>query len=177
MAAQTERKKASEMHDTCPLLGFKCMVAPVSETACEGDPSIPHTPLSRDVQELLGRINASSQVAPSLCMVIRQGLQTKQVSDEAANTFLGDLKSLTRYDRSFKLFWAFCNIKGLNAVQATLSEIAGMTLEFDRIMPTQSRFAYASLLLIPGLEQLTFNPLLRHNKKMFIFPIQVCISF
>jgi hypothetical protein len=46
-----------------------------------------------------------------------------------------------------------------------MSQIAGLILQFDKVMPTQSRFAYASLLLVPGLEQLTFNPLLRQIKR------------
>ena len=50
------------------------------------------SPLSRDVQELLGRINASSQMAPDLHNIVREGLQAKQVSTEAANSYLKDLK-------------------------------------------------------------------------------------
>ena len=78
---------------------------------------------------------------------------------------MGELKSLTRYEKSFKLFWAFCTIKGLNALEATLSKVAGLILQFDKLMPSHARFAYASLLLIPGLEQLTFDPLLKGVKR------------
>ena len=165
MAAQIKGKPPYNMHDDSTPLGFKCMVAPTIETARQGDPSFSDTPLSGDVQKLLGRVNATSQMAPSLSVVIRQGLQTKQVSPEAAETFLGDLKSLSRYEKSFKLFWAFCNIKGMDTISATMSEVAGLILQFEKIMPTHARFAYASLLLIPGLEQLFFSPLLRALKR------------
>ena len=80
IVAQTKRKQAFNMHDDSTVLGFKCMVAPTGETAHKGGPSIHNTPISGDVQQLLGRIHASSQMAPSLHMVIRQGLQAKQVS-------------------------------------------------------------------------------------------------
>ena len=71
-------------------------------------------------------------MAHSLHMVVREGVQSKQVSNEAAETYLGELKSLNRYEKSFKLFWAFCTIKGLNALGATLSEVAGFILQFDK---------------------------------------------
>ena len=112
MVAQIKGKQAFELHDDSTLLGFKFLVAPTSENANKGNPSLSHTPLSRDVQELLGRVNATSQMAPDLCMVIRQGLQAKQVSAEATDAYIKGLKSLPRYDKSFKLFWAFCNLKG-----------------------------------------------------------------
>ncbi len=96
-------------HDN-PLLGFKRMVAPTAQTAKEGHPSIPHTPLSGDVQKLLGSIHATSKVAPDLHNIIREGLQAKQVSPEAATAYLKDLKSLSRYAHAFKLFPAFCKI-------------------------------------------------------------------
>ena len=165
MVAQIKAKQRTCLPNHSPLLGFKRMVAPVSETARQGDPSLLNTPIPRDVQELLGRIDASSKMAPSLHMVIRKGLHAKQVSNEAADTFLGDLKSLCRYDKSFKAFWAFCNLKDMDATTATLSEVAGCLLEFEKLMPNHARFAYSSLLLIPGLEQLTFNPLLRALKR------------
>ena len=106
-------------------------------------------------------------MAPDLCMVIRQGLQAKQVSAEATDTYIKGLKSLPRYEKSFKLFWAFCNLKGLNAIHATLSEVAGLVLQFDKLMPSHGRFAYSSLLWIPGLEKLAINPLLRQIKRQW----------
>ena len=138
------------MHDNGTLLGFKRMVAPVSETAREGDPSIFNTPLPRDVQELLGRIDASSKMAPNLHMVIRKVLQAKQVSVEAANTFLGDLKSLTRYDKSFRFFWAFCKLRDVDINRATLHEVAKHVFRFEKIVPNYARFAYASFCWFQG---------------------------
>ena len=69
------------------------MVAPTNQTASQGDPCFSNPPLSRDVQELLGRINASSQMAPDLHNIVREGLQAKQVSIEASNSYLKDLKA------------------------------------------------------------------------------------
>ena len=106
-------------------------------------------------------------MAPDLSMVIRKGLQAKQVSAEATDTYIKGLKSLSRCEKSFKLFWAFCDINGLDAINATLSEVAGLVLQFDKIMPSHGRFAYSSLLWIPGLEQLAFNPLLRQIKRQW----------
>jgi len=165
MVTSFERKPPLRVYDHSALLGFKCMVAPTNQTASEGHPQFHNTPIPRDVQELLGRVNATSKVAPDLHMVIREGLQSKQVQTEATETYLGGLKSLQRYNKPFKMFWAFCKEKGINTLSATLSELAGFILQFDKILPSQSRFAYAGLILIPGLEQLSFNPILRQLKR------------
>ena len=165
MAAQIKGKQGANLHDDNTLLGFSLMVAPTSKTASQGGPSLSNPPISGDVQKLLGRIYATSQVAPDLCNLIRKSLQAKQVSSEAADTYVKSLKSLPRYGRAFKLFWAFCSIKGVNTTSATLTEIASMVLQFDKLMPTHGRHAYAALLLVPGLGQLQFEPLLRQVKR------------
>ena len=165
MAAQIKGKPQVNLHDDNALLGFSTMVAPTNQTASQGEPSLSNPPLSGDVQQLLGRINAGSQMAPDLHNLVREGLQAKQVSVEAANSYLKDLKSLPRYNRAFKLFWAFCTLKNVSATTATLTEVASLLLQFEKVMPTQGRCAYAALLLVPGLEQLQFNPLLRQQKR------------
>jgi hypothetical protein len=96
VATQTKGKQTSNMYDDCTPLGFKFMVAPTNENASKGHPSFCNTPISGDVQKLLGRINATSKMAPSLPAVIRQGLQNKQVNLEAANTYLKGLKKFTQ---------------------------------------------------------------------------------
>ena len=106
-------------------------------------------------------------MAPDLHNIIMEGLQAKQVSPEAANTYLKSLKSLPRYDRAFKLFWAFCSIKKVQATSATLTEIASLLLQFDQVCPSHGRHAYASLLWVPGLAQLQFEPLLRQIERMW----------
>ena len=104
-------------------------------------------------------------MAPDLHSIIREGLQAKQVSPEAAKSYLKDLKSLPRYNRAFKLFWAFCTLKNVSATDATLTEVASLLLQFEKLVPTHGRHAYAALLLVPSLEQLQFNPLLRQQKR------------
>jgi hypothetical protein len=104
MVAQTKSKQAFNLHDDHPLLGFSTMVAPTNQTASQGSPSLFNTPLSRTVQELLGRTNASSQVAPNLHDIIREGLQAKQVSIEAANSYLKDFKTIPRHLKFFGHF-------------------------------------------------------------------------
>ena len=55
----------------------------------------------------------------------------------------------------------------MNATDTTLTQVAGLLVQFNEIMPAQARHAYASLLLIPGMDQLAFNPLLRQVKKLW----------
>ena len=165
MAAQTQGKQAAAMHANSPILGFKCMVAPNSETARQGDPKFFNKTISGDVQKLLGRIYALSTLAPSLSSCIREGLQAKQVSSEAQDTYLKGLKSIQRYDASFKLFCGFCICKNFKVMEASLQAVAGMLLEFNKVLPTHTRFVYSILLLIPGMDQLTFSTILRELKR------------
>ena len=165
VATQASREQAPRLPHGGSLLGFQCLVAPTCEAARATQPSVRDTAILGDVQELLGRIHATAQVAPTLCATVRQGLQRKQVTPEAATAFLKSKKCLPRYDKAFKLFWAYATIKGACATSSTLTTIAGLLLEFDKILPQHSKQAYAALLLIPDLEQLTFQPLLRSIKR------------
>ena len=165
VATQATPKQTSKLPNGGPLLGFQCLVAPTCEAARTTQPSVRDTSLLGDVQELLGRIHATAQVAPDLCAIIRQSLQRKQVSSEATTAFLKSKTCLPRYARAFKLFWAYATIKGASATSGTLATIAGLLLEFDKLLPQHSKQAYAALLLIPDLEQLTFQPLLKAIKR------------
>ena len=55
-----------------PYLVSAPMMAPTNQTASKVDPCFSNTPLPRDVQQLLWRINASSQMAPAdgLCIIL-----------------------------------------------------------------------------------------------------------
>jgi hypothetical protein len=104
-------------------------------------------------------------------------MESKQIPPKIVDTYLKHFHSLPRYDRSFKLFWAFATEKGISAAEATLDEVAGLLLDFDKLMPSQARHAYASLLLIPGMEQLSFNPFLRKAKSHGTPPLQGMLHF
>ena len=80
MVAKIKGKQAPKVHAHSPILGFKCMVAPTSETARQGDPRFFNQTFSWDVQKLLGRVHALSTLAPSLSNCLKKGLEAKQVS-------------------------------------------------------------------------------------------------
>ena len=52
-------------------------------------------------------------------------------------------------------------------IEGTLHEITGMLLEFQNILPTRTRLVYSSLLLLPGMDQLAFTPMLRQLKRQW----------
>ena len=87
MAPPIKGTPPSQMYDDNPLLGFKYLVAPTNETARQGDPSFSNQTVPRDVQKLLGRINASATMAPSLRDTIPEGLQARQINPEASRPF------------------------------------------------------------------------------------------
>ena len=108
-----------------------------------------------------------STLAPSLSDCIRKCFEAKQVSPEAQDTYLKGLKSIQRYNASFKLFYGFCICKNFKAMDSSLQAVAGMLLEFNKVLPTHTRFVYSGLLLIPGMDQLQFNPMLRQLKRQW----------
>ena len=141
------------------------MVAPTSETANQGSTLFQDPSFSRDVSKLPRAIYASTSLAPDLHLVIRKKLEEQQIDTESQNLYLAAMKSLPRYDRAFKLFWAFCRHRGLDPIILTLSQISSLLLQFDKLAPSQARHAYAALLHIPGYDHLRFSSILKPCKR------------
>jgi hypothetical protein len=106
MAKQVDGQQRYNMHDDSTILGFKFMVAPTNQNACKGNPHVSNTPLSGDVQELLGKIYATSQVAPNLHDCVRRSMQGTKVSSEIANSYVNKSKTVQRYDN----FSSYCGL-------------------------------------------------------------------
>jgi hypothetical protein len=123
------------------LLGWKFLVAPTSKTACEGDPSNFNKTQVGSFHKLPGRDDATYQVAPSLCHVIRSLLEGKQISPEGVENYLNQLPSLPRYDSAFKSFYAFTRSKKLVVQDLTVDQVAGLLLEMNSINPSKARHA------------------------------------
>ena len=49
----------------------------------------------------------------------------------------------------------------MDETKTSMAVVAGLILEFEKVMPDHANFAYSNLLLIPGWEQLTFNPIFK----------------
>ena len=101
-------------------------------------------------------------------------MEHKEIQGEVVDTYMKNLPSLERYDRAFKLFWAFCTLQNISATSATLAQVAGLLVQFNDVMPAQARHAYASLLLVPGMDQLQFNPYSGKKKELEPFSKQIC---
>ena len=103
---------------------------------------------------------------PPLYTVIRTVLERREVSIEGIQTYLQQLGSLERYDNAFNWLW-FCLLPApKDPLKASLDEISDALVNLNSSLPNQARNAYAACLLIPGLEQLTFHPLLQKFKKL-----------
>ena len=101
------------------------MVAPLNahgraQNTMHGDSS-----LRGDVCELSERVNAEAKVAPSLCSIIRELLESQQVSVEVVQDHLGKLTQLARYDGAFRLLWAILVDQQLDPLQCSLPQVAG----------------------------------------------------
>ena len=80
------------------------------------------------------------------------------------DSHLGTLTSrLKRYKRAFWYFYTLAQERGLTLDSSI--EVAAVVLEIASVSLSQARNAYAALLLIPGLDQLRFAPLLRDKKQ------------
>ena len=148
-------------------VGFHLMVAPINKA--EGTPQSRHRsgPSSGTLQQLHGPENACHPVAPDLRTFIRKLLEEQQVSDENITLYLSQLPSLPRYQSAFAHFWHQCCANGVQVSTATLSTLAGELVRLFHQKPHQARNAYSALLLLPGLDQLRFSPLLRPCRRQW----------
>jgi hypothetical protein len=147
------------------LLGFSHLVAPNSKTARDAKPLHHRPPVSGDVSQLLGGSHATPKVAPPLHLVIRECLQRRQVSPQGIDAYLSKYKSFSRYDNAFNAFWYHCGLHHVTLLSASLEVIASELLLLHQISPPTARHAYSALLLIPGMDQLRFSPLLSRVKR------------
>ena len=179
----------AQKQSTCPvlvnsaLLGFHHVVAPFGKNACSKKPNNFGTSLPRNVCQLPGTGNATPKVAPPLNFVIRKILEGKQMSDQAIKNYLMSLGQLTRYQNAFNLFWGQCSPldaqafpperswNEINAFQplqhVSLTFLSEQLILLHQKSASQARCAYSALLLIPGLEHLRFQVLLRPYKRIW----------
>jgi hypothetical protein len=73
------------------------------------------------------------QVAPSLCAVIREGLQRKEVSPENITLYLTNFQdlSITRYEKGLHALWNLCMETAKGSWEEGLV-VAGKNKEFPR---------------------------------------------
>jgi hypothetical protein len=155
-----------------PTLGFSTVVAPVSSTASAQHSGPGGGALPGHVRRLHGGAHASSSVAPPLSDVIREALERRQISPEGINSYLQQLGALKRYQSAFQKLWEHCGLKNLSAknfldLNFSLDQVAENLVLLHGVSVSQARSAYAALLLIPGFDQLRFNPLLCRCKKLW----------
>ena len=151
------------LHDHGSLMGFRCMVAPTSQTASTKVQGLDSSPLSRHVPQLLGRTFATPKVASPLRSVIREVLQRREISSEDIEAYLNQQGSLDRHQSTFKLLWFQCEFQGLVPLSLSLLELAGQLLSLHKLSPAKARNAYSALLLIPRLDQLWFSPTIEEH--------------
>ena len=115
----------------------------------------------------LGEQMPPPKVAPPLHFVIRKILEGRQMSAEAIDLYLKSLGDIRRYQNAFNMFWHQCSLlkDSLTIKCLTLDFVAERLLYLNAVSCSQARSAYAALLMIPGLEQLKFSPLLRKLKQ------------
>lgn len=148
-------------------VGWCHMVAPTSKTARPWHPHSASSSISRTVSERLGRAHAKAKVAPDLSTFIRKTLESQEVQTEAINFFLGQHKSLNRYNNAFKLLWGIAAENKVDILTCPMSQLAAQIIALHAVAPAQARNAYSGLILIPGFDQLRFSPLLSNCKKMW----------
>ena len=128
---------------------------------------VPGTPLQGNVSELARQLHASAQMAPRLHFIIRKVVEGRQVEASVIETYLEGCRSLERYDRAFKMLWALASQKGTDFSTCSILEVSALVLELSKVSLAQARNAYSGLLLIPGLDQLRFAPLLQGVKRLW----------
>ena len=99
-------------------------------------------------------------MAPSLCSVIRQLLDSQRVSVQVVQYHLGKLTQLSRCDGAFRLLGAILVDQNLDPLECSLHQVVAGLISLHKVSPSQARNAYSAMLLVPGFSQLRFAPLL-----------------
>ena len=169
MVAPPVAKPKAFLSHGCPAVGFNLMVAPINKATGTSKSRSGGSSQARPVHQLCGPENAAHPVVPSLRALIRVLLEKQQVSDENITLYLNQLPSLERYQSAFAHFWQQCCANGIEVSTANLSTLAGELVRLFHHKPHQARNAYSALLLLPGLDQLRFSPLLRPCRRQWSF--------
>ena len=166
MVGKVEEEPSSSVSNNSSLLGFSILVAPTSETAQQKGRSIPDRARGRFISGKGGE-KCQPQVAPDLSHIIRVLLERKQTSPESTQAYLEQLGNLDRYNSAFSALWHLCIQKGLDPYNMSEHEVAQVLLLLNVQSQAQARNDYLACLLIPGLEQLRFNALLRKCRQQW----------
>ena len=84
---------------------------------------------------------------------------------EEVDLFLKSLGDISRYDRAFRKFYAFCKLKGVQLESASNYESAGLLISFNEYGKNEARNSCSALVTLPGFEQLRFSPIMRKLKQ------------
>jgi hypothetical protein len=94
-------------------------------------------------------------------------MESRQISSADISKHLANIKSLDRYDREFRAFWAYAVERGEDPYKMSLAKVAAMLQNFNDLSSAEARHAYAALLLVPTYEQLRFSPFLKSCKRLW----------
>ena len=151
------------------------MVAPTNKTSLQATSCSVDTTTVGFISRLPGVQDASYKMAPSLSDCVRQSMERKQISVENLSLHLKKVQGSERYNRAFKILWAFMQENKVHPLQATLDEVALFLVRMAKISKHEARNAYSACLFIPELEGLRFNRLLNATKREWNFsPPRYC---
>ena len=167
LASQASTISRDHLLDSGALLGFKLMVSPTQEAHSPQKSFVDSATFPGHVSELLCRVNAQAQMAPSFLSTIRKMLQREQISVQAQETYLAKLGDCRRYDSAFKKLWALCQINGVHPENASTNDVAEQILLLYDFSPSDARNAYSACLMLPGFSSLRFSFLLQKCKKQW----------
>ena len=166
VASPLEGKPPCQVPHDNSVLGFKCVVAPTSSAIRAQLASNPHPPILGNVYKLHGRAHAPATMAPALCDCIRRLLQGRQASPSGVEGYLARIKGrLERYNGAWMHFVTFCCTIGIDVLHCNHDALAGCLVEFHQYWPNESKMAYASVILLPGFDQIRFHPMLKPLKR------------
>jgi hypothetical protein len=158
-------------------VGFKCLVAPVNQNVQTRVQDVNNPTNRRNVQRLLGGLNAKAKMAPSLHCCFRFLLEQQQMSPGDVQAVLDQQTNLARYDRAFRKLYAILENKGLEPLQAAAGDIVSSLMHLNKLSPSEARNAFAAMSLLPGFHHLSFHPLLKHVKRSWNNTVQKYSTF
>ena len=165
MAGAPKKKSTRQVPHFSTPVGWCTLVAPTSKALRDFSSPGKGTSQVGAFPKLPGGVHAAYTVAPPLCSALRTALAGKQVSIENIEKYIRNLGSLSRYDRAFRILWAFCKTKNKDPLLMSLEDIAMEIMNLNKHTSAEARHAYSALLLLPQFGGLRFLPQLRECKR------------
>ena len=164
MARAPPRQPPRNLPNRYASLGFDVLVAPRHQPANKREPSVLDQGEVGVVRGLPREAVEAAKNARSLHVVVGERLRARSLPQNQVETHLKTIEQKAKnYQSAFAAFYGLAAQRELDLAPSD-DQVVGVLLELNDFSESIAKNAFAGLCLIPGYQQLRFNPLLREVK-------------